>query len=88
MSRIGNIIKKWCEAAAHPSGRERAIEFRSRTQGNSGIVELARKAATSGRTKWAAWVAATRPVRNYRDLQQRKKRYYAVIWNIICEICE
>jgi hypothetical protein len=70
----------------HPAGG--GIEFRSRTQGSSGIVELARMAATSARTKWAARVAATRPVQNYRGVQQCKNRYYAVIWNIIFEICE
>jgi hypothetical protein len=46
------------------------------------------KVATLGRTDWVARVAATRPVRNYRGVQQHKNRYYAVIWNIICEICE
>jgi hypothetical protein len=30
--------KKWCVAATHPSGRGRAIEFRSRMQGGGGIV--------------------------------------------------
>ena len=41
-------------------------------------------AAASARTKWVAWAAATRPVWNYRSVQQCKNRYYAVIWNIIC----
>jgi hypothetical protein len=58
--------KNWCAAAAHPYGKGRAIEFGSRMHGGGGIVELARKAAASARTKWAARVACTRPVRNYR----------------------
>jgi hypothetical protein len=57
-------------------------------QGGGGIVELTRKVATLGRTDWLARVAATWPVRNYRGVQQHKNRYYAMIWNIICEICE
>ena len=61
------------------------MEFRSRMQGGGSIVELTRKAAASVRTEWAARVVATRPVQNYRGVQQRKNRYYAVI---ICEICE
>jgi hypothetical protein len=48
-------------------------------QGSDGIVELARKAATLVRTEWAARVASTRPVRNYRGVQQRNNWYYAVI---------
>ncbi|KXG38053.1 hypothetical protein SORBI_3001G171800 [Sorghum bicolor] len=47
--------------AAHPSGRRRAIEFRSRMQGGGGIVELTRKAVASARTEWAAQVAAMCP---------------------------
>ena len=57
-------------------------------QGGGGIVELARKTAASVRTEWAAWVAARRPVRNYRGMLHRKNRYYAMIWNIICKIYE
>jgi hypothetical protein len=57
-------------------------------QGGGGIVELARKAAASARTEWAARVASSWPVWKYHNVQQRKNRYYAVIWNIICEICE
>jgi hypothetical protein len=57
-------------------------------QGGGGIVELARKAAASVRTEWATRVACTLPVWNYRGVQQRKNMYYAVMGNIICEICE
>jgi hypothetical protein len=51
-------------------------------QGGGSIVELARKVAALARTEWAALVAAMRPVRNYRGVQQRKNRYYVVVmWN-------
>jgi hypothetical protein len=48
-------------------------------QGGGGIVELARKAVASARTEWVARVACTRLVWDYRGVQQRKNRYYAVI---------
>jgi hypothetical protein len=51
-------------------------------QGGGSIVELARMAAALARTEWAARVAARRPVRSYRGVQQRKNRYYSMIWNI------
>jgi hypothetical protein len=44
------------------------------------MVKLARKAAALARIEWAARVTATRLVRNYRDVQQRKNMYYVVIW--------
>jgi hypothetical protein len=48
-------------------------------QGGGGIIELARKAVASARIEWAAWVASMQPVQNYRGVQQREYRYYAVI---------
>jgi hypothetical protein len=75
--------KKWCAAAARPSGRGRAIEFGSRMQGGGSIIELARKPVASARTEWAARLASTRPVWNYM-LLQCKSMYYPVVLNIIC----
>ncbi|XP_066363332.1 uncharacterized protein [Miscanthus floridulus] len=54
-----------------PAGGERSSSDLG-CKGGGGIVELARKAAASVRTEWAVRVAATRPVRNYRGMQQRK----------------
>ncbi|XP_066378754.1 ethylene-responsive transcription factor ABR1-like [Miscanthus floridulus] len=51
-------------------------------EGGGSIIELARKAAALARTEQAARLAAMRPVRNYRGVQQRKNRYYSVIRNI------